>query len=176
MSNNLIWQQNSQEASNGDNLDAIAQWWSSLAGQEIKWQQRLIPASGNLQDLDWEPQRFDEQFTINSPQVRGITLYWRLTLGADERNITPSKLQLNLTEQQLYVFPQSQSQILISVSLPKIEYQKLNLVNPNLAATIKGNQGIILLRDELKQLEITLTLDQAGIEQLRKCLNNADHQ
>ncbi|MEL6440077.1 MAG: hypothetical protein AAFQ80_12575 [Cyanobacteria bacterium J06621_8] len=176
MTDNLIWQQNSQEPNNRDNLDAIAQWWSSLAGKEIKWQQRLIPASGDLGELDWQPQKFDEQFVLNSPQLKGITLYWRPQPAADERNITPSKLQLNLIEQKLYVFPQSQSQILINVSLPKIKYQNFNITNPNLAATLKDGQGIILLRDEIQKLEITVTLDQTGIARLLKSFKTGDNQ
>ncbi|MEM7756587.1 MAG: hypothetical protein AAF298_00445 [Cyanobacteria bacterium P01_A01_bin.40] len=176
MTNNLIWQQNNQEPDNVNNLDEIAQWWSNLAGQTITWQQRLIPSSGDLQELDWEPQKFDEQFSLDSSQLRGITLYWRPNQASEERNITPSKLQLNLTEQKLYVFPQSQSQVLIRISLPRIIYQKLKLSNPQLAATIKDGQGIILLRDELQKLEITVTLNQESREQLLKHLKTTDNQ
>ncbi|MEN9568688.1 MAG: hypothetical protein RLZZ69_3884, partial [Cyanobacteriota bacterium] len=110
----------------------------SLAGKEVAWQQRLIPASGDLDELDWQPQKFDEQLILSTPQVRGITLYWRNKQGTDERNITPNKLDLNQTKQRLYIFPQSQSQVVISVSLPVIVYQQLNLVNPQIAATIKN--------------------------------------
>ncbi|MEY4519367.1 MAG: hypothetical protein RLZZ499_1966 [Cyanobacteriota bacterium] len=164
--NNLIWQQNSSQPDNGDNLKAIAQWWSELAGKEVAWQQRLIPPSGNLEELDWQPQKFDEKLVLETPQVRGITLYWRNKQGTDERNITPHKLDLNIAQQRLYIFPQSQSQVVISVSLPVIAYQQLNLVNPQIAATIKNGQGIILLRDAAEKLEVKVALSQSQVKQL----------
>ena len=52
MIDSLIWQQNSSNSDNADNLQAIAQWWSDLAGEQVVWQQRLIPASGDLQEID----------------------------------------------------------------------------------------------------------------------------
>ncbi|PSB10278.1 hypothetical protein C7B62_10190 [Pleurocapsa sp. CCALA 161] len=173
---NLIWQQNSNQSDNGDNLKAIANWWSGLAGKEVAWQQRLIPTSGNLEELDWQLQKFDDKLVLETPQVRGITLYWRNNQGADERNITPSKLSLNTSKQRLYVFPQSQSQVVISVSLPVTVYQKINLVNPQLAATIKNGQGIILLRDETEKLEIKVALSQSQINQLLDQFKIADNQ
>ncbi|NJK56679.1 MAG: hypothetical protein HC939_12095 [Pleurocapsa sp. SU_5_0] len=173
---NLIWQQNSSQSDNGDNLKAIANWWSGLAGKEVTWQQRLIPTSGNLEELDWQPQKFDEKLILETPQVRGITLYWRNNKGVDERNITPSKLSLNTSQQRLYVFPQSQSQVVISVTLPVTIYQKINLVNPQLAATIKNGQGIILLRDETEKLEVKVALSQSQINQLLDQLKIADNQ
>ena len=174
MSDDLVWQQNSSQSNNQENLAAIAQWWSSLADKEVVWQQRLIPSDGNLEDLDWQPQKFDEKFTLQAPQLRGITIYWRNN-NTDERNITPSKLQLNTAKQQLYVFPQTQSQVVISISLPETIYQKLNLSNPQLAATIRDGNAIILLRDETEKLEIKVTLDNARVNQLLdrlKIVNN----
>ncbi len=174
MIDNLIWQQNSSEPNNRENLDAIAQWWSNLSGKEITWQQRLIPASGDLQDIGWQPQKFDEKFVVHTPQLRGITIYWRHDQTTDERNITPSKLQLNLTKQQLDVFPQSQSQVIIRISLPETVYQKLNLLNPQIAATLKDNGGMILFRDETQKLEVKVTLDQAKLNQLLDRLTSTD--
>ena len=175
MSNNLIWQQNSGDPNNQENMDAIAQWWSQLAGTEIVWQQRLLPPSGEVEDLDWQPQKFDEKLILGAPQVKGITLYWR-NKGIDERNITPDKLELNLAKQRLYIFPQSQSQVVISVSVPVAVYQKINLLEPQIAATIKGDQGIILLRDETEKLEIKVTLNEIQISQLLDKLKIADNQ
>lgn len=171
MEKNLIWQQNSDNLNNGDNLKAIADWWSNLNGKEVAWQQRLIPSSGNLNEIDWQPQKFDEKFILQTPQVKGITLYWRSSKTPDERDLTPSKLQLNLVQQQLYIIPQSQSQIVISISLPGIVYQKLNIINPQVAATTKDGKGIILLRDEAEKLEITITLDTEKLNLLRDRLN-----
>ncbi|HEY9771005.1 MAG TPA: hypothetical protein V6C71_21345 [Coleofasciculaceae cyanobacterium] len=175
MIDNLIWQQNSSEPNNRDNLDAIAQWWSNLAGKEVAWQQRLIAASGDLQDINWQPQKFDEKLVLQTPQLRGITIYWCNDQTTDERNITPSKLQLNLTKQQLYVFPQSQSQVIIRISLPESVYQKLNLLNPQIAATLKDNGAMILLRDEAQKLEIRVTLNSARLKQLLDRLSNTDN-
>ena len=175
MSNNLIWQQNSSQPNNGENFEAIAQWWSQLAGTEIIWQQRLVPSLGEVEDLDWQPQKFDEKFILEAPQVKGITFYWR-NKSIDERNITPSKLQLDLVKQKLYIFPQSQSQVVISVGIPVAVYQKLNLLEPQIAATVKGDRGIILLRDETDKLEVKVTLSQAQITQLLDKLKIADNQ
>lgn len=175
-SNSLIWQHNSSQSDNGDNLKAIAVWWSELGGKEVAWQQRLIPSSGNLNELDWQPQKFDEQLVLATPEVRGITLYWRNNQVTEERNITPSKLELDPSKQRLYVFPQSQSQVVISVSLPVTVYQKINLLNPQIAATIKNGQGIILFRDETEKLEVKVTLSQAQINQLIAQLQIVDNQ
>lgn len=172
----IIWQQNSSEPNNRKNLEAIAKWWSNLEDREIAWQQRLIPASGDLQDIDWQPQKFDEKFILLTPQLKGITIFWRNSKVTDERNITPSKLQLNLTKQQLYVFPQSQSQVVISISLPETIYQKLSIRNPQIAATIKDGNRIILLRDETEKLEIKVTLDKERLNQLVQSLKSTDNQ
>lgn len=175
MSNNLIWQQNSSDPSNADNLDAIAQWWSNLDEKEVAWQQRLIPPSEDLVEINWEQQKFDEKFILHTPQLRGITIFWCQDKVADERNITPSKLQLDLTHQQLYVIPQSQSQVVIRISLPGIVYEKLNLVNPQIAANMKDSEGIILLRDQAQKLEIKVTLNNEKLNQLLKSLKTTDN-
>ena len=175
MTNYLIWQQNSNDINNADNLKAIAGWWSSLAGKEVVWQQRLISGSQDLQDIDWQPQKFDEKLILQTPQLKGITLYWRSDKVKDERNITPNKLQLNTAQQRLYIFPQSQSQVVISISLPEIVYQKLDLSDPQIAATVKNNQGVVLLRDEGQKLEIKLTLSQGKINQLLNLLQTTDN-
>ena len=175
MSNNLIWQQNSTNPNNAENLNAIAAWWSNLDGKEVAWQQRLIPQNGDLAAIDWQAQKFDEKLIIHTPQLRGITIYWRNNKIADERNITPSKLQLNLSRQQLYIFPQSQSQVVINISLPEVVYQKINLVNPQIAATTQGHAGVILLRDEEQELEIQVTLDSEKLHQLLERLKTTDN-
>jgi len=175
MSNNLIWQQNSSNLGNSENLAAIAKWWLELAGKEVMWQQRLVTVSATVEDLDWQPQKFDEKFVLVAPETRGITLYWR-NKGIDERNITPGKLHLDLTKQKLYIFPQSQSQVVISVSIPATVYQKLNLLNPQIAATIRDDRGIILLRDETAKLEVKVTLSPSQITQLLDKLKTIDNQ
>ena len=166
MNNVVVWQQNSDDLSNGDNLAAIASWWSNLADQEVGWQQRLFSGSKDLAALDWQPHKFDEQLKIVAPQIRGITLFWRHESSNEERNITPQKLQLNLTQQELFIFPQSQP-VVVKIDLPGIVYQKLSLVNPEIAATAKADGKVILLRDEIQKLEIKITLDSDKLELLR---------
>ena len=167
MKNLLVWQRDSNDLSNSDNLKAIARWWSNLNGKEISWQQRLIPPNGDLSNIDWQPQKFDEKLVIYATQLRGITLFWHSNQIAEERNITPAKMQLNSTQQQLLIVPQSQSKVVININLPKMIYQKIDLVNPQIAATTKNNQGIILLADESQKLEIRVTLDWDRLELLR---------
>lgn len=173
MTEHLIWQQNSSNSHNADNLSAIAQWWTGLAGKEVAWQQRLI-STGGVQEIDWQPQKFDEKLVLQTPQLKGITIYWRNN-NTDERNITCKKLELDPRRQQLYVFPQSQSQVVIKVGLPQTNYQRLELFNPPIAATVKDNNGIILLRDEAEKLEIKVTLDSTRLKRLLNSLD-ADNQ
>ena len=171
MKTNLVWQQNNGGADNLENLEAIATWWSNLSGKEVTWQQRLISASGDLSEIDWQPQQFDKKLILDDSQLRGITIYWREGNSETEHNITAGKLQLDTIEQQLYIYPQSQSQVVICVSLPQIVYQKLNLDNPQIAATSKGDNYLLLLRDKQQKLELKITLDRAKIKQLFDSLN-----
>ena len=174
MSDNLVWQQNSSSLDNDDNLNQISRWWSDTAGKEVTWQQRLVPSSNSLEDLDWQPQKFDEQLILQAPEMRGITLYWCNSKTMDERNITPNKLCLDLTKQRLYIFPQSQSQVVISVSLPATVYQKINLINPQIAATVKNDRGTILLRDKTEKVEVKVVLNLSQITQLLNRLKTRD--
>jgi hypothetical protein len=73
----IVWQDGSNNPDNATHLDTIRQWWASLQDQEIHWQQRLLPTDGDLSGLDWQPQRFDETFGINNPEIRGITVYFK---------------------------------------------------------------------------------------------------
>lgn len=174
MTNHLIWQQNSNDLSNADNLKAIADWWSSLNGKEVVWQQRLI-SSSYPQDIDWQPQKFDEKLILQTPQLKGITLYWHSDKVKDERNITPNKLQLDTARQRLYIFPQSQSQVVISISLPEVVYQKLFLSDPQIAATVKNNKAVVLLRDEAQKLEIKITFSDRQLNKLLNLLQTAEN-
>ena len=70
-------------------------WWSDLDGNEVNWQQRLITANGDLSDIDWQLQKFDEKIVVRATQPRGITVFWHSNEIADERNITPQKMQLD---------------------------------------------------------------------------------
>ena len=164
----ILWQQGSDNPDNGNNFAIIKQWWENLNGQKITWRQRLIPQSGDVSELDWEPQRFDEQFQLQSPQIRGITLYWRKSETEQERNTTPRKLELDENRQQLYIYPQSQKTLVLRVGVPEIIYQKIELKNPQWQGTNVGENYILTLRDHQKQLEIKLTLSPANLDQLQE--------
>ncbi|CAN1210931.1 hypothetical protein TUMEXPCC7403_12075 [Tumidithrix helvetica PCC 7403] len=153
------------------NLARIAQWWSDLAGQEIIWKQRPIPASGNPQDISWDQQKFDETFAIQTPQLRGITLYWRKPTAEEERNITVSKLELDLFNQQLDIFPASGNNYQIRLTLPKIVYQAIELNNPQFGCvTAPNGNAVVLFRDDSQRLDVKINLDAANLTLLQQKL------
>ena len=164
----ITWQQNSDNPENSNNLATIQQWWANLDNQKIAWRQRLIPQAGNSLEIDWEPQQFDEVFELKSPQIRGITLYWYKPDTTPERSTTPYKLELHTQRQQLYIYPQSQKELVIRVSNPEINYQTIEITNPQCVGTKVGGNYIVLLRDKQQQIEIKLTLSPSHFEQLSK--------
>jgi hypothetical protein len=166
----IIWQQGSDNPENGNNLATIKQWWTSLNDKKIAWRQRLIPQTVDASALDWEPQRFDEVFKIQTPQIRGITLYWRKPDTDQERSTTPRKLELDQDNQQLFIYPQSQKELVIRVSTPEIIYQKIEITNPQWQGTSVGDNYILILRDERQKLEIKFTLSPANLDQLKQQL------
>ena len=162
----LIWQQNSDDLENGDNFSIIQQWWANLNNQKIAWRQRLIPPGGNVREIDWESQRFDEEFELQSPQIRGITLYWYKPGIEQQRSTTPDKLEFDSQRQQLYIYPQSQPELVIRVGIPQVIYQQIELTNPQCVGTKVGDNYILLLRDKQQQIEVKLTLSSSNFEQL----------
>jgi hypothetical protein len=165
-----IWQQGSDNPENGNNFATIQQWWASLNNKKIAWRQRIISQTGNISELDWEPQRFDEVFNLQTPQIRGITLYWRKPDSEQERSTTPRKLELDSDRQQLYIYPQSQKELIIRVGIPEIVYQKVAITNPQWEGTNAGENYILTLRDKQQQLEIKLTLSSDNLAQLKEQL------
>lgn len=170
MQGKIVWQQSSTSPENPSNLALISQWWSSLANKQITFAQRLIPQNGEVDEMNWDPQRFDEVFEVKNPQIRGITLYWRKSDSEQERNTTPHKLVLDTRRQQLYIFPQSQNQLVIRVELPSILYQTIELKNPQLEYSLAGQNHILTLRDAQQQLELKITLSQDELNQLKQQL------
>jgi hypothetical protein len=166
----ITWQQGSDNPDNGNNFATIKQWWESLNDKKIAWRQRLIPQSGNVSELNWEPQRFDEVFKLQLPQIRGITLYWRKPDTERELSTTPRKLELESDRQQLYIYPQSQKELVIRVGVPEIIYRKIEINNPQWQGTSVGENYILTLRDNLQQLEIKLTLNTENLAQLKEQL------
>ena len=167
MQQKIIWQQGSNNPENGNNFANIQQWWATLHDQKIMWRQRLIPQTEDVNALDWEPQRFDEVFKIQMPQIRGITLYWRKPDTNQERSTTARKLELDKLKGQLYIYPQSQKELVIRVSTPELIYQKLELKNPQWQGTNVGENYILTLRDEQQKLEIKITLSPANLDELK---------
>lgn len=164
----IIWQDGSSNPDNVTNLEMIREWWRSLSGQEIHWRQRLIPANGDVSQLDWQTQQFDESFLMVNSQLRGVTLYWFKPNQSQERNITPHKLELDSLHQILYIFPQSQSQIVIRVEQPQLQYQMIELNDPDLAV---GKNGTILIRDNQKLIEVKINLGLDKLTLLKYKLN-----
>jgi hypothetical protein len=162
-----VWQQGSNHPENASNFARISQWWTELNGKEVTWRQRLLPPSGQVADLDWEPQRFDEVFLINQPSVRGITLYWRKLNSQDERNTTVHKLELDHIQQQIYIYPQAQKTIVIQVGLPQVAYQRVTLKQPKWSTQTSKGQQVLVLQDETQRLEIHVPLDAESLAYLK---------
>ena len=171
MQTKIIWQQNSQKADNTDNLAFISQWWSSLANKDVTFAQRLIPADGALDKINWDKQRFDEFFTLNNPQIRGITVYW-CKLNSDlERNTTPYQLVLDTRRQQLYIFPQSQNQLIIRVGLPEVSYETVEITNPEAESKqVDDGNYLLTLRDTIQHIEVKVNLNSENFSQLKQKL------
>lgn len=168
MSISIIWQQDSSDPNNGHNLDLVSQWWESLDTQEIIWQQRLMPDSGNSEEISWDSQRFDEKFPLKTPQIRGITLYWQRIEETDEHSITPKKLEFDPDEKYLNIYPQSQPKLVIRISqLP--QYKTLELEDPLMVGKPIGDRYVVLVRDQQQKLELKINLSS---EKMRQFLDN----
>jgi hypothetical protein len=165
-----VWQFGGTSTENANNFATISQWWASLNGKEITWRQRLIPQTAEVHELDWEPQRFDEKFALVNPEIRGITLYWSKPDSQQARSTTPHKLELDNLRQQLYIFPQSQKEIVIRVGLPEVIYQTIELKNPQWRSSTGDNSYKLILRDEAQQLEIKVALSPENLNQLKRTL------
>jgi hypothetical protein len=163
-----VWQQGSNNPENASHFDTIRQWWMRLNGKEVTWRQRLLPPSGQVAEITWEPQRFDEVFLLRNPEVRGITLYWRKPNSEDERNATVHKLELDHLRQQLYIFPQSQRTVVIQIGLPQVVYQQVTLQQPKCWVQSSETSRTLVLRDEAQRLEIQVLLDAELLAHLRQ--------
>ncbi|MEG3440288.1 hypothetical protein V0288_24385 [Pannus brasiliensis CCIBt3594] len=166
MVNPIVWQQNSTNPANAENFASIGQWWQDLNLKEIFWQQRLIPDNGTVDDIDWEPQGFDEKFLVQMPQVRGITLYWHKSTFADERSMTPKQLVLDTEAEELYIYPQSQPKLVIRLAKPHLVYQKIECEDPLIVGKMTENNYILLVRDREQQIEVKITLSKENYRQL----------
>lgn len=172
MESTITWTLGSTDPDAEANLARIAQWWSSLASQEIIWQQRPIDENTNRETINWSKQALDENFAIQNPTLRGITLYWFKPTSPEERNISVGYLRLDLFNQQLDVLPSSGKNYQLRITLPKIVYQKIQVTDPQFGSLIQPNgDAVILFRDEKQRLEIQIDLSAANIDLLRQKLS-----
>ncbi len=173
MDSTITWSLGSTDPDAEANLARIAQWWTSLVGQEIIWQQRPVTENTDLAAIDWSKQSLDETFTIQSPSLRGITLYWFKPQSPDERNISVGYLQLDLFNQQLNVLPSSGKNYQLRITLPKIVYQKIQLSDPQFGSLIQSNgDAVLLFRDEKQRLEVQIDLNSDNTNLLRQKLSS----
>jgi len=162
-----VWQSGSTHPENAENLDNISQWWGNLNGKEISWVERLIPQIGGLSEIHWHPQRFDERFVIVNPEIREETLYWYIPDSPVQRNNTVDKLELDNLQQQLYIYPQLESELVIRVGIPEVKYQTLELNNPEIAW---GEDNMLLLWEADQELEIKICFSNENIAKLKELL------
>ncbi len=171
MDSTITWTLGSSDPDAEANLARIAQWWTSLAGQEIIWQQRPIDENTGRDAIDWNKQVLDETLSIQNPTLRGITLYWFKPNSPEERNISVGYLRLDLFNQKLDVMPSSGRSYQIRITLPKIVYQKIQVTDPQFGSIIQSNgDAVLLFRDEKQRLEIQIDLSAVNIDLLKQKL------
>jgi len=169
MDSTITWTLGSTDPDAEANLARIAQWWTSLAGQEIIWQQRPIDENTGRDVIDWNKQTLDETFSIQNPTLRGITLYWFKPNSPEERNISVGYLRLDLFNQKLDVMPSSGRNYQIRITLPKIVYQKIQVTDPQFGSIIQSNgDAVLLFRDEKQRLEIQIDLSAVNVDLLKQ--------
>jgi hypothetical protein len=171
MSDLIIWQLDSINAEKAFQFTQIEQWWQDLNLKQVSWQQRLIPENG---EINWEAQRFDENITLEMPQIRGITLYWHKFTFEGERSITPKKLVLDPLAEVLDIYPQSQPNLVIRISKLGVIYQKFEFTDPLIVGKMVEDKTILLVRDKQQKLEIKINLSQNSLKQLLDNLAQAD--
>lgn len=175
MNNKIIWQQKSEYDNNPTNLALISDWWSSLAQKKVKIAQRLIPETGNVNDINWESQRFDEEFILEFPQIRGITVYGKKAHEEKEFGYTPQKLELDIDNQELDIYLQSQAHTIIRLSVATITYQTFSLGEVEIVSNGDSKNNLMLVRNTEKKVEVTFNLNSNQqlylLNQLAKTLN-----
>jgi hypothetical protein len=165
----IVWQSESKTPENAENFDRISQWWASLNGKEVTWVERLIPQIGGMSEIHWHPQRFDETFVIVNPEIRGDALYWYKPDSPVPRSTTVQKLELDNLQQQLYVYSQLESELVVRIGIPEIKYQTLELNNPEIAL---GSDNVLLLWDADQELEIKISLSHENVIKLKELLTD----
>ena len=163
-----IWYQGSPDPNAAQSFQDIQSWWSSLNGQEIIWQQRMLSGIEDLSSLDWKSQRFDERFYIKNPEIKGITLYWAKANQPDQvQSTTPQRLELDWEAQQLYVFPQKQQGLVLCITNPTVVYQTVAIKNPQIRYAPLDEYHVLTLQAEEKKLKVQVVLSPEALLQLK---------
>ena len=166
----FTWQFGSQDPENSKNFSMISEWWNTLTTKSVLWKQRIIQESG---EIDWSPQKFDDTFIVAESDVRGITFYWRKDDSTDMSDITPSKLEFDPTQQRLYLYPENQKNLVISVEIPGAIREKITMKNPSwFSEKILDNEGSVtgyrlVIQDTTSQTEVQIELDEGSLNYLK---------
>ncbi|MCS6813731.1 MAG: hypothetical protein NZ772_09215 [Cyanobacteria bacterium] len=165
-----VWQHGSSNPDNAANFAKISAWWSGLHGKEVTWRQRIVPQLSPPEQAAWEPpQRFDEVFVISNPQVRGITLFWSTPDKPEEKSTTPSKLELH-GDSRLYIYLQSQKDVVIQVAIPEVKYDVISLTNPAVQCIPAGAGCILVFKDNTSLVETRIALTADALALLKQQL------
>lgn len=159
MEQEIFWQQGIEEGE--IKLAQIKEWWQGLTGKQLLWQQRPIPPDNDFSSVNWEPQKFDEEFIPIKTDLRGITLYWQRPTDTTERNLTPISLKLDRVAQTLDIMPDSSRNYFVRVTSKEPAYQLIRLLYPQLEL----RQNSLVFKDEatMTAVEVELTPEQAGL-------------
>ncbi|PNW34569.1 UNVERIFIED_CONTAM: hypothetical protein BEN50_18125 [Euhalothece sp. KZN 001] len=166
----ITWLQGGSDPNNGSKFEMIRDWWGKLSGKEVVVAQRLIPDNGEVSQINWDRQKFDDQLVMFNSEIRGITLYWQKSLSGEERSFTPYKLELDTIQEKLYIYPQSQRQVVIQVGVPNVNYTTVSLQDPELLVTGSGEEKVLLMRDRDRQIAIQLPLNATTLNRLKELL------
>jgi len=166
-----LWQFGSSREDNAEAFATITKWWAGLQGKEVTWQPRPVPMQGSVDDLDWERQRFDEIFVMANPEIRGITLYWaKPEAPQNEQSTTASKLELDPGRQQLFVYPQSQKDLVIRIAPTDVAYQVLSMTGTEFDCQPTSSAFLLSLRDGDRRLEVRVSLTPENLLALKRSL------
>ncbi|MEM6500271.1 MAG: hypothetical protein AAF685_00360 [Cyanobacteria bacterium P01_C01_bin.89] len=164
----VVWRYGDSDPENPAHFETISQWWSRLNGQTITWRQRLMDQTSDPRQLDWEVERFDEQFVCHGAEVRGISLYWQKVGQDNERNSTPAKLELDTLHQHLYIYPKSQPDLVIRVGLPEVTYQTLTVTASQWEVAAKSGGYQLSVLDKTQGLKVEIALSAEQMEALKQ--------
>jgi hypothetical protein len=170
----ISWEAQSQNPDNSKNFGIIANWWKSIEKKSVMWKQRVVPDSG---EINWSPQKFDDTFVLTKSDVRGITFYWRKGESEDEANTTPAKLEFNPTQQHLYLYPETQKNLVISVEIPGAVRETLRMKNPawfsEKISDEAKNETIyrLIIHDTTNLVEVEIEMDEGSLNFLKHAVN-----